>query len=131
MNDDPLPAPTLQELERALDEAVTMIVSYRRQPPPELAVTARPADTGFNPIDIAQLIGTDEAVLRARDIAGSPVDWALKRVIKELGKLIHQQVGDDGMLDVAERVAGRDDANWQRRMSPINSAWNGIGSWYS
>jgi len=76
-------------------------------------------------------MATDPEVLRAIDIALAPVETGLKHIIKKLGELIYALVGDGGMADVAERVASLDDDNWQRRMSPIDSAWNGIGSWIS
>lgn len=127
-----LPAPTLSDLERALDEVISALVAYRSTPPPAVERALAPKrNQPLQAIPIEQLMGTDQSVLRARDLADSPVEIGLKHSIKQLGKLIFEIVGDDRMLDVAERVAGLDDENWSRRMSPIDSAWSGIGSWVS
>lgn len=132
MNDEPLAPPTLPELERALDEAVSTLVAFRAKPPEAAERALAPKrDAPLPVIPIQQLIGTDSSVLRDRELASSPVEFGMKKAIKELGKLIHGLVGNDGMLEVAERVAGLDDKNWGRRMSPINAAWDGIGTWYA
>lgn len=128
---EPLAAPTLAEIERALDEAVSTLVAYRRQPPAEAMAAVNAKSGEPRGVDVGDLLATDRAVLRARDLVEAPVEIGLKRVITDLGKLVHAEVGDGGMLDVAERVCELDHDNWGRRMSPIDSAWNGIGSWHS
>jgi len=127
----PLPGPSLAELERALDEAVSAIVAYRENPPEDVARAQAGKSGKLRSTSGADLLDTDREVLLARSIAASPVEAGLKYAINELGKFIHAQVGDGGMIEVAERVAGLDDGKWQRRMAPIDSAWNGIGTWYS
>jgi hypothetical protein len=128
MDDTPLPPPTVAQVEDALDRAVTALVAYRQDRP---ARGKPPASDTYDLISAGQLLATDPAILKARDLVGSPVTTGLKHSIRKLGELAHQLVGDDGMLDLAERVCNRDEPNWSRRMSPIDSAWNGIGSWFS
>lgn len=132
MDDTPLPAPTLAEIERALDKVVTALVAYRLTPtPPAGPEEASDGRAVWPVIWAGQLLATDRAVLKALDLVEGPVTQGLKHSIRELGKLVHQIVGDDGMLEVAERVCDLDRDNWGRRMSPIDSAWSGIGSWVS
>jgi hypothetical protein len=126
-----LAAPSLAELERALDEVVSAIVAYRQSPPDQVARALSGKDNKMRATDAAVLAETGFEVLRAISLAGSPVEKGLKHSIRELGMLIHALVGDDGMHEVAERVCGLDDANWSRRMAPLDSAWNGIGRWVS
>jgi hypothetical protein len=128
---NPLAAPTLPEIERALDEVVSALVAYRLSPPDAVRRAMAGKSSEILAIPIEDLMATDRAVLGARDIARSPVEDGLKYAIKKLGKLVHAAVGDGGMLNVAERVCGLDADNWGRRMSPIDSAWDGIGSWHS
>ena len=124
-------AATLLELKRAQDEPVSALVADRRDPPEQCKRARSTVPSGLKATFANDLLATDSAVLIAIDVAKSPVEVGLKHSIKQLGKLIHAEVGDGGMLDVAERVCALDDNQWQRRMSPIDSAWNGIGSWYS
>lgn len=135
MTDDPLPPPTLPEIEAALDLAVSALVAYRMDRSafqrPNYQPPAPRGSSALFMISGGQLLATDREVLRARDLVGSPIENGLKRTIHDLGKLVHALVGDDGMIEVAERVCGLDDANWSRRMSPVDSAWSGIGSWVS
>jgi hypothetical protein len=131
IEEGPLARPSLAEIERALDEVVSALVAYRLSPPEGVrrALSAKPRD--FEVIGISALCDTDSAVLKARDVASSPVEIGLKHSLRQLGKLLHAEVGDDQMIEVAERICDLDSNNWGRRMSPINSAWSGIGSWYA
>lgn len=127
-SDAPLPWPAIEQVEDALDRAVTALVAYRHDRP---ARRGPPTTDALELISAGQLLATDRRVLEARDLVGSPVTVGLKHSIRKLGNLAHQMVGDAGMHDLAERVCNRDEPNWSRRMSPIDSAWNGIGSWFS
>lgn len=128
-----LPAPTAAQIEIAIDEVLSALVAYRKQPPEDAqrARDRRPNRDTFETMGLEELVGTPPEIHRARDLASSPVETGLKRSLKELGKLLHALVGDDGMHVVAERVCLADDKNYGRRMSPLDSAWNGIGSWVS
>lgn len=128
-----LAAPTAEQLEIAIDEVVSALVAYRRELPEQTqrARDRRPDRDTFETIEITEMMNTPREILRARDLYSSPVEAGLKHSLKELGKLLHAIVGDDGLLEASERICAMDDANWSRRASPINSAWNGIGSWVS
>jgi len=76
-----------------------------------------------------QLINTSEEILRERDIVQSPIIWALKRTLKDVGQMLYDRVGStDKLLEIAEQIANRDPENYGRRMAPIDSAWDGVGS---
>jgi hypothetical protein len=130
-NSEALPAPTLSELERALDEVVSAIVAFRLSPPDAVSRAHAGKDSSLKFLNASAMASTDFAVLRAIDLVAAPVEQGLKHSIRELGKLIHALVGDGGLQEVAERVSSLDDANYQRRISPIDSGWNGIGHWVS
>lgn len=85
---------------------------------------------------LEELTAESEAELEARDIADDPTEYALKQMLNTIGKLIAEHLSLDDLLKLAERVCARDPNNWARRMSPINSAFNGIqarggGTWIS
>lgn len=54
-------------------------------------------------------------------------DSWLKGAVRAIGLVVHAEGID--MLDIAERACDRDEGNWGRRMSIINSAWHCIGNW--
>lgn len=128
-----LTAPTAEELEIAIDEVVSALVAYRREPPEQAqrARDRRPKRETFPVITADQLMDTPSEILRARDLATSPVEMGLKKALRDLGKLLYNIVGDDGLHEAADRICGLDERNVARRASPIDSAWNGIGSWVS
>jgi hypothetical protein len=123
---DEMPAPSLDDLERALDEVLTTIVVFRHASRPKIRSFDQKV---FETVSIDQLLATESAVVHASDLARAPVDAGLKYSLRGLGKLVHAMVGDEGMPDVAQRVCGLDDENWARRMCPLDAAWRGIGSW--
>jgi hypothetical protein len=129
----PLSAPTLSEIERALDETLSALVEYRMRPPKAFGRAPRSKQSAGPPelIDARDLLSTGRTVIAARSLVRAPVEIAMKRSLKELGKLAHALVGDDGMHDIAHRVCALEPDNWGRRMSPLDSAWSGIGSWVS
>lgn len=129
-----LPAPTQEEIEIAIDETLSALVAYRHAPRPasvQRALDRRPKGKTFEVITANQIVATDEFVMEQRDYAKGPVDAALKDMLNTLGKMLYNHVGDDGMQEVAERIIALDEANIGRRASPLDSAWNGIGSWHS
>lgn len=122
--------PTLADIERALDETVSTLVAYRRQPPAEARRSLTAKSGGLRSFSASDMVGNLE-VLAALDVTDAPVEIGLKHSLKKLGKLAHALVGDKGMVELAERVCNLDPDNYERRISPIDSAWNGIGTWYS
>ena len=126
-----LEPPTLAQIERAIDEVVSTLVAYRDQAPKGAERARRSAERVESGASIQELLGTERAVLRARDLTYSPVEIGLKHSLKELGKLAFAIVGDEKMLELAERICDLDPGNWGRRMAPIDSAWDGIGSWHA
>ena len=85
----------------------------------------------FRSYSATELLSTDQSVLREISWVEDPVYRALKRGATELGEIIHGRIGNAGMVEMAEGVCDRDEANWHARMSFVDSAFNGIGSWYS
>jgi hypothetical protein len=83
----------------------------------------------FKLIPIGDLWQTSPEKLRLEGLAKDPVRYALRKQVRELGKELHQVLGNtDAMLDVAEEVAAKD---FQYRMTIIDKAWDGIGDWYA
>lgn len=82
-------------------------------------------------IDAWALMETPREVLIEREWAKDPVHRALRIGVKEVGKLIFARIGDEAMLAMAESVCDRDQAHWELRMSFLNSALDGIGSWHA
>lgn len=129
MNSQPLEPPSTEELIDALAEIVNEAMAYKRRK--EQAFTASGAEPRIRAISAAQLFDTDDEVLRARDWVADPVYRSLKKGATEIGKILHRRIGDEGMTSMAEEVCSRDEKNWSRRMSFVDSAFNGIGTWYS
>jgi hypothetical protein len=112
--EETLRGPTVNELERALDEVVTALGDHRTKS------AGRPTLSFWD--------GDDEAVIQARLIAKDPVEYALKSMMTSICQLLFDALGSTGSVyEVAERVCDRDPKNWSRRMSPIDSAFDGIG----
>jgi hypothetical protein len=112
---------TVDEMERALATLVTEIVSLyskrRGSDAPGQAPSERagPAVTKFKgAIDL---------------IISSPIDGALRLSVRQIGERLFCNLQSPlKMMHVARRVCSDDEANWSRRMTAIDSAWEGIGS---
>jgi hypothetical protein len=62
-------------------------------------------------------------------IASSPIDGALRFSVTQIGEHLFQILqSPDKMMRIARRVCSEDEANWSRRMTVIDAAWEGIGS---
>ena len=62
-------------------------------------------------------------------ILREPVYFACRMAVRRLGERTFTITGStDGMRDVADRVAGQMPAQFGRRLSVLNSAWDGVGS---
>ena len=110
-------APTLDELEGAFRTLVDTLVTHRAALEPS-------QPRGWQ---MFNLMTTPDIVLKARDIVGDPVSYALKRGIKTLGQTIYDLHGMDVLGEVAERVCAKGVGDFQCRMSPVDSALNGVG----
>lgn len=116
-----LEPPSIKELERALDDLVTVLVQHRRSYVPRGRRSRAPGTT------VADLQATDDAVLEAIEIADDAVNYAIKEAMHRVGQLLFDRLGStDALGEVAERVAERGD--WNQRICPIASAFNGVGN---
>src|SRR5262245_1711221 len=116
---EPLKPPTTEELVEALNEMVTELVGYRKRQKPRKGL--------LEMFSAAEMVATERTVMQARDWARSPVDKALKRGIKEVGQLLFDQLGFDGLREVVNDVAERDQRWCGMRISIMDSALNGVG----
>jgi hypothetical protein len=116
----PLKPPSTKELENALDELVSALVEHRANR--KVVRSGWPSRV----TSAADLCATKTQVLRARSIAANPVEYAIKKMMKEVGQLLFDRLGSlDALHKVVDRVADRGD--WYRRIAPIDSAFNGVG----
>lgn len=88
------------------------------------------------PIKFVRFDNFDATRSRFEGIIEDPVRAALRRVMNDLGKELFKLVGSiEVMLAICNEVASRDPKREGRRLSIIDSAWNGIGDdrgrWWS
>jgi hypothetical protein len=104
---DPLPQPTVEQIESALDQLLTAIVEHdRRRAEAEAGAVSYP---GKNFID-------------------DPIGHALRDGVTKLGKCLFACTGSLAALEkTCERVAARDPAYWALRADIIDKWWDGIG----
>jgi hypothetical protein len=120
-DNEQLPHPSEKQLTEAFRRLVDALISHRKKRAREhefLRVEA---------IHASVLLATDQAILRARDIVADPVDRALKKGIKELAQVVYDQFGMDRLLQMAEHVCAKGRGGYGARMSPVDSALNGVG----
>ena len=132
-NEGALPPPSLDQLIVAAIKLVDAIQEYRRSNDTRISTVPKkePEAKGsaFGTMSGAELMRTSQAVLHQRDLVAQPIIMSLKRTLKEVGQLLYDRVGSTGeLLKIAEQIADRDPDNYGRRMSPIDSAWNGVGA---
>jgi hypothetical protein len=120
---DTLPAPTVFALEQALRTLVDNLMEHRRT---WVSPNARRGAVSFGTLG-----RTPETVVRAIDLVDDPVSYSLKRGIRLLGKAVVELYGEAALDAMAERVCGRGRGGFGARMSPVESALEGIGSWYA
>lgn len=119
----PLPAPSIADVEGALDALLSALIEQREQREAE----ADPAGT-FEIITFSELMSTPSEVWKCRDFVADPIGRSLRRGIKEAGRHLYRLLGSTtAMGDVLERVAERNPRQYGRRASIIDHAWNGIG----
>jgi hypothetical protein len=114
---------TVDDMERALDALVGEIVKRKETLLPDSAealnqalyARSGPAFTRFKvAVDL---------------IASSPIDGALRLAVREIGvELFRTLQNPQKLMRVARSVCSHDEANWSRRMTIIDAAWEGIGS---
>ncbi len=85
--------------------------------------------------DLSEPVST-RAKMEVTQILRQPVYFALRLAVRRMGQQAFSVTGStDGMREVAERVAGMVPAQYGRRASMLDSAWDGIGSdadrWWS
>ncbi|WP_153002988.1 hypothetical protein [Sphingomonas sanguinis] len=135
-----LDAPSVDQLVIAATKLVDAIVEYRR--PNDTRISTVPkkepeaSKPTFSVITAADLLDTDEEVLRLRDVVADPIGTALKRELHDLGQAIYDRVGSmNALTEIGDRIANADPSQYARRMSPLDSAWNGVGKdkdrWWS
>jgi hypothetical protein len=111
-----LRTPSLTALEDAMHNLVSALVRHRARP--QL------------PTEVEILYAEDFAAMSketaiARDIVRDPVDFALRKAMKKLGRLIALRCASyDELHELVKRVSGRDSSNYWKRYSPIAAALN-------
>lgn len=118
-------ATEVQRIEDALDRLLTACTH-------DFNVKLRGPDRG--PVSVADLSreyleslkGTD-AQRAAAELFDDPVGEALRQAVTTLGERLHELNAD--MVDVCYRVAERDRARHDRRLSIMDHRWSGIGQW--
>ena len=119
---------TIEELADALDELVTELEAYRRRKW-EKRKDEPDDDDPLRVTKFSELFKVPRDVLHQRSVVENPIEWALKRGIKEVGKMMFAVLGKTTpMVRIAEEVADRDTKNYGRRIRIIDSTFNGIGS---
>jgi hypothetical protein len=110
---------------------VTELVDYRRRRRAEAKAKIRAGHPSppLLLVPSSVLFATGEAVLRERSIADRPVEWGLKRAMKEVGRLLYARIGSTRRLaELADEVAERAPNQFGQRIAPIDATFNGIGS---
>jgi hypothetical protein len=68
-------------------------------------------------------------VLHQRTIVDDPVEWALKQGITQIGKLMYDVTKSTRrMSEIVNDVCERDPKHFGQRVSPIDSAFHGLGA---
>lgn len=120
MNDTGMP--TVGELEAALNVLLEHLIEHRSKD------ASRPL-TKLAPLETAQLMSLPDEVFEARYLATDPIETVLKIGITKIGQFLFDLTGStEAMLDSAERVAGDDKNEFQRKISIVDAAWDGIGN---
>jgi hypothetical protein len=114
---------SIDEMERALNSLVSEIVTLTKTPAPGSAEALTRALYSRSGPELTRFkISIDH-------IASSPVDGALRFSVTQIGQRLFQRLqSPDKMMRIARRVCSEDEANWSRRMTIIDAAWQGIGS---
>lgn len=135
-----LKAPTVEDLTAAAIKLVDAIVEHRSPNTTRISAAAKKAESETGPviraISIGDLVDTEQEVLRLRDLVADPVGTALKRQLRSVGQAIYDRVGSsDKLVEIGETIANTNPRQYGTRMSPLDSAWNGVGSgndrWWS
>lgn len=103
-------------LKDAIDANLTARIEYDRQQRP-------PSEIRFVRFD-----DDDWARLRLEAIIDHPVETALRRQLKDLGKELYRALGStQAMVPVCQEVAARDPKKENYRSTIVDKAWDGIG----
>ncbi len=114
---------SVDEIECALNMLVGEIVTLRKTLAPDASVGLKQAPYARSGPPLTR-------IKTAMDlIASSPIDGALRFSVAQIGEHLFQILqSPDKMMQIARRVCSEDEANWSRRMTVIDAAWEGIGS---
>jgi hypothetical protein len=114
---------TIEEIEGALDALLDEITKLRGTISDETAEARRQAlHARSGPAVTRFKAGVDL-------IAGSPIEGALRLSVRHIGERLFRNLQNPHkMMLLARRICSRDEANWSRRMTIIDAAWEGIGS---
>jgi hypothetical protein len=124
------PSPNSEEIgkiESALSELLDQMVAIDMRPrvgPPEPLRVVSASEFEFRPVPTRR-------DCQINSVLNQPVRAACRNAIRLLGERLFELTNDtDGqMLKVAERAS--DGPQFGRRMSIMNSAWDGVGHWHA
>lgn len=85
--------------------------------------------TGRSANDIAAELTATPAAAAALRLAKSPVGWALRHAVTDLGRRLDEIGGFDAMQAAMSTVAQGADERWREGM--LDRRWDGIGEWRS
>ncbi|AWB26202.1 hypothetical protein DA075_35630 (plasmid) [Methylobacterium currus] len=126
----PWTSPDVRAAELALDKLLSAIIAHdaTRDQEPRGPIKATPF--WFVSLDDAAL-----AQAAFDELVRDPIHYALRHGVKRLGRELHRLGGLDAMSAAIDRVADMDPRHSGRRVSIMDSAWNGIGEgsarWWS
>ncbi|MBL8773905.1 MAG: hypothetical protein JNK30_21135 [Phenylobacterium sp.] len=116
------------KIENALDALLAAAIRADRDP----ALVAERGLTSAGTM-IGELLDRMENWTRAQqaahDLFTRPVAEVCRQAVSTLGMRLHEIGGIPLMIDVAYRVADRDERTRDRRMGIMNHRWDGIGDW--
>lgn len=112
---------------RALDELVSAIIRHDRER------SERRISDRIEIVSFKALMDTER--MNFRSVTTNPVRAALRLGVRKLAQEVYSIGGMGAVHDAFERVTDMDAANEGRRMSIMDSAFNGVGSgddrWWS
>lgn len=122
--------PDVCAAELALDKLLSAIITHDAAQDQEPRGPIKATPFRFVSLDDAAL-----AQAAFDELVRDPIHYALRQGVKRLGRELHRLGGLDAMGAAIERVADMDLRHSGRRMSIMDSAWNGVGEgsarWWS
>ncbi len=122
--------PDVRSAEAALDKLLSAIIAHDAVRDREARGPIKATPFRFVSLDDAAL-----AQAAFDDLVRDPIRYSLRQGVKRLGRELHRLGGLDAMSRAIDRVADMDPRHSGRRISIMDSAWNGIGEgaarWWS